>query len=41
VQAAFADPRFPQLKEGELPGLRLSRFHGCSQRMAGVIPSLR
>ena len=23
VQAAFADPRFPQLKESELPGLRL------------------
>jgi len=23
VQAAFADPRFPQLKDSELPGLRL------------------
>ena len=25
----------------ELDRLELSRFHGCSQRMAGVIPSLR
>ena len=23
------------------PAFKLSRFHGCSQRMAGVIPSLR